>query len=453
MSKNFRFLRSFRARLMLLLTSFLLLTIVLVLVLDNLASKRVVSVIEEQNHKITEAVNGGYGDLAQAISLAMQSLNSENYLYEVITPDQLPRTIEHIVVTEGGGKVRDSTSQDLVDKAIIVPKEEVSQILPEDPVEGESHGHEHAPKTYFHPVRTTNGLFWIVIVTAQQTIITQIEEASETPTVRTQELSNYRLLATTELLSLALAIVVVIGWRFTRPINELAAAARRVAVGDLDFSVAINRRDEVGQLAVTFNEMISGLKSKIELEERLNQSERAADTGRLTQAVAHEIRNPLNVINLSVDQVRAKFAPEDEKRRDQFTRLLSSVKDEIVRLRHMVNDILNYGRPAQASVDRVDIQDLTRETIELVRPPAGEQEVEITFEPESATPYVIGDAERLKSCLSNLAINALQAVPSGGQLIARVHRVDGQVEVVISDTGVGIAQESLAKIFEPYFST
>jgi nitrogen fixation/metabolism regulation signal transduction histidine kinase len=126
--------------------------------------------------------------------------------------------------------------------------------------------------------------------------------------------------------------------------------------------------------------MIAGLSSKLELEERLNQSERAAAIGRLTQAVAHEIRNPLNVINLSVDQVQAKFLPDDEKRRNQFMRLLSSVKDEIVRLRNMVNDVLNYGRPAHLTVETIDLRSLMGETIELVRAQAEELDVRISFE-------------------------------------------------------------------------
>jgi nitrogen fixation/metabolism regulation signal transduction histidine kinase len=117
--------------------------------------------------------------------------------------------------------------------------------------------------------------------------------------------------------------------------------------------------------------MIAGLSSKLELEERLNQSERAAAIGRLTQAVAHEIRNPLNVINLSVDQVQAKFLPDDEKRRNQFMRLLSSVKDEIV---------LNYGRPAHLTVETIDLRSLMGETIELVRAQAEELDVRISFE-------------------------------------------------------------------------
>jgi signal transduction histidine kinase len=143
----------------------------------------------------------------------------------------------------------------------------------------------------------------------------------------------------------------------------------------------------------------------------------------------------------------------ERARRKQFTRLLSSVKDEIARLRHMVNDVLNFGRPAHLAVEKVDIRHLMEETIQLVRPQAEDQDVKVIFEQGHEPIDVIGDAERLKSCLSNITINALQAMPNGGKLSARVRRLDGQVEVTISDTGVGISPESVNKIFEPYFST
>jgi signal transduction histidine kinase len=266
-------------------------------------------------------------------------------------------------------------------------------------------------------------------------------------------LSDYRLWATSGLLLLALAIAVVIGWRFTRPIKQLASAARRVAAGSLDFKVKIRRADEVGQLAHTFNEMIAGLKSKRQLEEKLNHSERSAVIGRLTAAVAHEIRNPLNVINLSIDHVSTKFAPADPNERMQFTRILSSVKDEIARLKHLVSDLLNYGRPAQLAVRVIDLRELVQETMALIRPQAEAQSVTLEVEEDQSPVEVLGDRERLKSCLSNITINALQAMPGGGCLIAQVHRHDGFVEVNLRDNGVGISQDAISKIFEPYFST
>lgn len=453
MSEKIKFFMSFRVRLMFLLTSFLLLTIVLVLLLDRWAQKRSGEEVLRQSEQVKEAVNSGFSDFNQAIGLAIRNLNTDRFLYDQIKTGEirLPETVEHIIVADEHGTVRDATIEDL--KSIQVPETEAIQEAPGDPIEGEVEIHGGQSKTYDIPFMSTKGLFWIVIVTKQQAITNKIDEASRALANRTRELSNVRLLATTGLLMLALAIAVIIGWSFTRPIQKLASSARRVAAGDLDFQVDVERRDEVGELAGTFNEMIAGLKSKRELEEKLNNAERQAAIGRLTQAVAHEIRNPLNVINLSIDHVATKYAPEDEKRREQLMRILSSIRDEVARLKRLVNDLLNYGRPARLAVESVDMRKLIDETIALVGPQADEQGVEVTLEGDSSPVEVRGDRERLKSCFSNIAINALQAMPGGGHLHARVAKLDGSVEVTMTDTGVGITEEAMGKIFEPYFST
>ncbi|HKY03305.1 MAG TPA: ATP-binding protein [Blastocatellia bacterium] len=457
MSDKVKFLMTFRARLMLLLTSFLIITIVLVLFLDNLATKRTAEEVQLQSEQVKAAVSGGLGDLAVGMGIAINNLGSDKFLYEIYAREQLPATIEHIIVTDDKGEVKDTTLPDQQGRIISLPDKSLGAVQEQDgdPVDSdlESEPHDREMKTYSISFETTKGNYWIFIVQNQGGILNKIDEAQATLAARLKQLSDIRFAITTGLLALALAIAVVIGWRFTQPIKELAAAAQRVAAGDLDFRVRHDRADEVGQLATTFNEMIAGLKSKRELEEKLTQAERAAVIGRMTQAVAHEIRNPLNVINLSIDHASKRYAPEDETKRKQFTRMLSSIKDEIARLNHMVNDVLNFGRPARMAVETVDLRGLVDETIALVRAQADEQGVEIEVRQDGDRADVQGDRERLKSCLSNIAINALQAMPTGGHLTARVHQTNGTVAVSITDTGVGISEEAQAKIFDAYYST
>ena len=455
MSETVKFFLSFRVRLILLLSSFLLLTIILVLALDKWAQRRASQEVAQQSEQVKDAVNSGFSDFAKATYLAIKNLKSNSYLYKQIQSGEitLPDTVEHIIVTDEYGAVSDTTLAELEGKSISVPDTEAIKEGQGDPVQSELIIHGSSSKTYDIPFTSAKGLYWIVIVTNPESITSKIDDASKTLSDRSRELSNVRLLATTGLLMLALAIVVMIGWSFTRPIQKLAQAAQRVAAGNLDFHLPLERRDEVGQLTATFNEMIAGLKSKRELEDKLNTAERQAAIGRLTQAVAHEIRNPLNVINLSIDHVATKYAPEDDRRREQLTRILSSIRDEVARLKRLVNDLLNYGRPARLAVETVDVRGLVDETIALVRPQADDQGVEVTLEGDASPVEVRGDRERLKSCFSNIAINALQAMPGGGHLDVRVARLDGSVQVSMSDTGVGISEEALGKIFEPYFST
>jgi signal transduction histidine kinase len=101
----------------------------------------------------------------------------------------------------------------------------------------------------------------------------------------------------------------------------------------------------------------------------------------------------------------------------------------------------------------VDVRKLVCDTMSLVRAQADEQKVAIKVEEPDLPAEVIGDRERLKSCLSNIAINALQAMPNGGWLTTRIERSNGMIEINITDTGIGISEESIGKVFEPYFST
>ena len=450
-----KFFMSFRGRLMLLLLAFLILTVGLVLALDNWARKRANEEVLNQSAQVKDAVSDQFTDFALAIGMAIRNLSSGTYLYHQIEKGEitLPDSVAHIIVADKDGNVSDTTLPDLEGGTVPVPEEEVLRQNSFDPVESSVSIHGGNLRTYDIPFIAARGLYWIVIVRKQEDLLDKIDLASTTLANKSRDLSNLRLLATAGLLILALGIAVAIGWRFTMPVGALAQAVRKVAAGDLKFRVNVTRRDEIGQLASTFNEMIEGLEHKRELEERLNQTERAAVIGRLTQAVAHEIRNPLNVINLSIDQVASRYAPEDEARREKLTRLLSTIKDEIARLNRLLSDLLNYGRPARLAVETIDMRELVSETLALVKPQADEQRVEVTVESDGTAVAVQGDRERLKSCLSNIAINALQAMPGGGCLSARVGSSNGQVVIDIKDSGVGISEEGLGKVFEPYYST
>src|SRR5215210_3656246 len=208
MSGKVKFLMSFRARLMLLLTSFLLLTIVLVLALDNWARKRANYEVRQQSQEVKDAVNSGFSDFALAIGMAIQNLSSEKFLYERIEAGEmeLPPTVEHIIVADKDGQVSDTTLEDKRGQSITVPEDDVTQEGAFDPVEGDFEYHGSPSKTFSIPFTSQKGLYWIVIVTKQEAITNQIRNASRTLASKSRELSNIRLLATTALLVLALAI-------------------------------------------------------------------------------------------------------------------------------------------------------------------------------------------------------------------------------------------------------
>jgi signal transduction histidine kinase len=213
----------------------------------------------------------------------------------------------------------------------------------------------------------------------------------------------------------------------------------------------------VGILARSFNEMVERLRESRRLEERLQMAERSTALGRLAAALAHEIRNPLNFINLSIDHVRERLGPADSRRKEQFDRILGSVKQEINRLNRLVGDFLSFGRPLRAHPQPCAVPDVLREVAALVDYKAKEQGVKVTLEAEDSLPPVIADPELLKTCFLNLMINALDAMPEGGELGVCVRReAEGGAEtllVSVRDSGRGMSDEAVRAACEPYFST
>ena len=138
--------------------------------------------------------------------------------------------------------------------------------------------------------------------------------------------------------------VVYLAFRFTKPIDLLVVGAQQVAQGNLYVSLPEGGADEIGKLSGTFNQMVERLRQSRELQERLNEAEKLTLLGRFAAVVAHEVRNSLNFINLSIDQIRAKHTDGDVRARTELQRNLQNIKEEIGRLNHLVNDFLSVGR-------------------------------------------------------------------------------------------------------------
>jgi len=265
------------------------------------------------------------------------------------------------------------------------------------------------------------------------------------------------LLATLGILLISTIVTAFLVWRFTRPIANLSSAAREIASGNLSVRVPHNERtDEMGTLSRNFNDMAAELEKKQELEAKLQQAEKSAVIGRLGSAIAHEIRNPLNYINLTLDHLRSKFAPEEDERKANFNKLTSQLKSEVARINQQISDFLNYSRPANVSLRPMDARPVIEDSLRIVEAQAAEQEIRIAVVEQEEIPEIMGDPEFLRSVFNNLFINAVQAMGQGGGNLSVRLLPDDDLEFVrieVTDTGSGIPQENLEKIFEPYFST
>src|SRR2546430_17568430 len=193
-----------------------------------------------------------------------------------------------------------------------------------------------------------------------------------------------------------------------------------------------------------------------ELEAQLYNAEKAAVVGRLGSAIAHEIRNPLNYINLTLDHLRVDFAPADPGKQEKFGSLTKQLKAEVARINTRITEFLNYSRPVALELHSLDLSATAHDALRIFEAQAGDSQVETRVEQRGDVPAIMADGESVRSALTNLIINGLQAMDgNGGKLsIILSSEDDGQrVRIKVSDTGRGIAAEDISKVFEPYYST
>jgi signal transduction histidine kinase len=250
--------------------------------------------------------------------------------------------------------------------------------------------------------------------------------------------------------------VVYLAFRFTKPIDLLVVGAQQVAQGNLEVLLPQGGPDEIGRLSGTFNRMVERLRENRELQERLNQAEKLTLLGRFAAVVAHEVRNSLNFINLSIDQIRAKHT--DAGAPAELQRNLQNVKEEIGRLNHLVNDFLSVGRQMPPALAPCDLRATLEEAVSLAEKQGRRQNIRISSHLPTVMPVFQLDAGQIKTCFLNILTNAIQAMPQGGEVRITAQSVTGNgggelLQLRFADTGPGIPAEDREKVFTPFYST
>ncbi|HMK44943.1 MAG TPA: ATP-binding protein, partial [Dissulfurispiraceae bacterium] len=214
-------------------------------------------------------------------------------------------------------------------------------------------------------------------------------------------------------------------------------------------------RDEIGKLSESFNFMVDKLREGRTLEERLRAAQHLAGLGELSRTIAHEIRNPLNFINLSIDHLNSKFRPANAAQQQAYEQLLSGIKQEVHRLNKLVNDFLMYSRPMKLVRKNVSATALLEDVMALVWAKAEADRIAIRKEYAKDREISV-DPELFKSCLLNVISNAFHAMASrkeGGILKVATSFDDVTFSVTVTDNGEGVSSEQLEKIFEPFYSS
>ncbi len=250
---------------------------------------------------------------------------------------------------------------------------------------------------------------------------------------------------------LAIAFSLWIAARVSRPIEQLAHAAEEVAGGNWDVRVPQRGHDEVSVLARSFNHMTEQLVSQ---RDRLVQSERVAAWRELARRLAHELKNPLFPLQLTVENlIRARNLPPEEFD-EVFNESTATLATEIANLKIIIGRFSDFSKMPKPELERIDAKDVVERVRAFYESAAG-RDARIHFVADFADgPMPLdADPELLHRALSNLILNAMDAMPDGGTLTLSARPVGETVELRVSDTGTGLTPEECERLFTPYYTT
>ena len=186
---------------------------------------------------------------------------------------------------------------------------------------------------------------------------------------------------------------------------------------------------------------------------RMRDEEHAALIGTLASGLAHEIRNPLGTLSMNLQLLQEDWANPVSDRETKSARKIAVLLKEIRHLENILNDFLRFAAKPRLKLERVNINRILEELLDFTAPQAARAKVRVIRRLSPAAPPVQVDPERIRQCLLNLFLNALQAMPEGGDLEVSTDSAPGHCRIRVRDTGVGIPPENLEQIFNLYFST
>ncbi len=428
-----RFSLNMRLTLIMLFLSFILISILMFLYSES--EKKLFKELERQTTELTKAIQIGVEEVTTGKGKTDEARLAQ-YLKKLDT-----KGVKEISIISNADEIVASTNPQRIGESVTHKRKElIIKAELGEPVSEEG--------------RTFNVILPVVAGDTQYGYIhLRINKDDFSDVLKTNALN--RVLATIFVFSIGIVFTLILSRQYTRPIEKVVNAAMRVAAGDLNQNIKVQTRDEIGKLSESFNFMVSKLREARTLEEKLREAEHLSGLGQLSRHMAHEIRNPLNFISLSIDHIGSKYRPGDPEQGEKFSSLISGIKQEIERLDKLVNDFLDYSRPLTLNRRMVNVKGLLDDIMDLIWARAEVEKIKIVKDYDVPVELYL-DPDLFKTCVLNVVTNAFHAMASkteGGVLSIKAS-IEGDVFILaIRDEGEGVPEENLPKIFEPFFST
>ncbi len=290
-----------------------------------------------------------------------------------------------------------------------------------------------------------------------------------TESLSKQERAEINSIMTTSrtLLIIALLSILIVGAvvnaklavSIANPLRKLERITKKVAKGDFSETIDVKGKDEIASLALSFNQMegklkiaLSSLEEKIvelrEKQARLVEAEKHATIGVLASGVAHEINNPLTAV-LTFSSLMLEQLPENSPYREQ----VGIMVHETEKARHIVKQLLQYSRDVAPLRVQVDIHYLIKDAIQTLRAQNAFEGIKLSTNFDESIPQLNVDGVLIGQVISNILLNAAQAITPPGEIGITTRLSEGFAEMLVTDTGCGIPPENLTKIFDPFFTT
>ena len=255
---------------------------------------------------------------------------------------------------------------------------------------------------------------------------------------------------------LGLIGAVVLAKRITGPLQKLVEGTVRISKGDFTQTISVGSRDEIGDLARSFNEMTKDLlETRRRMEDanlKLIQAEKLASIGRISASIAHEIRNPLTSVKLNIQKLMQNEHLDEEEKEH-----LSISQEGIGQIEKFIKELLNFTRVSDLNPERFSVVQIVEESLKMMRNSFQEKKIVLEKNFAADLPSVVVDGDKIRQVFLNILRNAVEAVEEGGKIGLALSRVKengvARIKVRISDDGCGIPEKDWENIFEPFYTT